>query len=485
MRKNEIISKEYVENELRRYHVPGLGLAVLKEGEALLCTGYGYRNLEQKTPITPKTQFGIASCSKSFTSAIIAMLVDQGYLSYDIPIKEIFPDFQLYDPVASQLCSIQDMLTHRTGIAGHDALWTDEIDRAELWKRLKYIQPNVTFRSKTQYSNLMYTIAGHIAEKITGISWDELVYKWIFEPLDMKYSNTSITKMLKAEDYAKPYWQGIEEPYPIDNWNVDLGGPAASINSCLEDMLKWIHFQMSEGEWNGKRIISKDDLNKLHETHVPYHLWPWSYNEMPPVGGYGLGWFTDVYRGKDVVFHYGEIEGYCTLQAFLPKEKIGIVCFVNLHKPCTLILNSIWYTVMDNLLGLTAIDWSERFHNERGKYGFMYEHWDVNLLKKPPSEKTIPSHGIEEYLGCYHNPGYGSIRIVNEGNKLFAYYRNMRQSMEHYHYDTFKVLNIKMDTLLYTIPLTFITNPYSGEIDCFSVPLEPRVDPILFQRVRT
>jgi len=474
--------RAYIEKELERYQVPGLGLAVIKEDQVILCEGFGFRDLAKKTPVTPKTQFGIASCSKSFTAAVIAMLADEGLLTFDTPLKEYFPDFKLYDPIAEELCTIQDLLTHRTGVAGHDALWVDEIDRGELWKRLEYIRPNAPFRSAAQYSNLMYTMAGHVAEKLTGKTWDALIYERIFQPLGMENSNTSIDDMLRSPDYAMPYWQGADGPVPIRNWNVDLGGPAASINSCLEDMARWVRFQMNGGVWNGKRLISEENMEKLHLTHTPYHLWPWKYEELATVGGYGLGWFTDVYRGREMVFHYGEIEGYCSLQAYLPKEKIGAVCMVNLHKPCTLILNSVWYTVIDKLLGLEPIDWAERFAQETGKYGRMYEHWDVNLLPQEPVGDTKLSHKLCEYAGCYHDPGYGNFEITVEGDGLMGYYRGMKQPIDHYHYDTFKVPDIKMDTLLYTAPLTFLTDPCSGEIDSFLIPLEPRVQPILFKK---
>lgn len=120
-------------------------------------------------------------------------------------------------------------------------------------------------------------------------------------------------------------------------------------------MIKWLQFHIDNGIWNGERLVSEKNMNEMHLTQAPNTLWPWNYYELPPTAGYGMGWFTDGYRGKDLVFHYGEIEGYCTLQAFLPKENIGIVCFTNLHKPCILILNSVLYTIIDNMLGLEPL----------------------------------------------------------------------------------------------------------------------------------
>lgn len=478
-----IISKTYIEKEMDIHNVPGMGIAVIHNGEKLMSEGFGYKNLEKKLPITSKTQFGIASCSKSFTSALISMLVDEGVLSFDLPIKEYLSDFKLFDPVATELCTLRDILCHRTGLASHDALWVDNISRAELFKRMRYIEPNTSFRNMTQYNNTMYTIAGHIAERVTGESWEELVSKRIFKPLGMVNTNCSIDRMVKSSDFATPYWDNYGELIEVNNWNVDLGGPAASINSSLDDMIKWVEFNIDKGVWNNDRLISKENMDQMHHTQTPYKLWPWNFYEVPPVAGYGLGWFTDVYRGKDLVFHYGEIEGYCTLQAFLPKENIGVMIFVNVHKPSTLILNSVLYTIIDNLLELEPIDWSTRFKNEIGKYGEFYYHWDVNILKEKPKKGTKLKHNLNEYIGEYNNPGYGDFEIVLEGNSLKGIYRGVEESMQHYHYETFKVPNIKMDTILLTSPLTFKTSPFGGIVDSFEIILEPEVAPIIFTKI--
>ncbi|MDR0552138.1 MAG: serine hydrolase [Spirochaetaceae bacterium] len=479
---NPIINDIFVTKEMERYRVPGLALSVFTEEESLLRKGYGYRDLTKKTPVTPGTQFGIASCSKSFTSMLAAMLDDEGILRFDVPLCEYFPDFRLYDPQATKGCTMRDMLTHLTGIAGHDALWTDTIDRAALWERLRFIEPNAAFRGAVQYSNLIYTMAGHAMEKITGQTWEALIKERIFQALGMKNSNTSVNDMVLKEDYATPYRQSDTLPFPVKPWNVDLGGPAASINSCLTDMELWIRFNMGDGVWQGKRLVSGKNLNLVHQGQVAYRLWRWNYPEADPMGQYAMGWYTNLYRNREIVFHVGEIEGYCSMQAFLPKEKIGFVCLMNLHKPCMLIKNALLYTIIDNLLELPPANWGERLSKETGQYGYMYEHWEVNLLKGEPVQGTAPSHPLKAYAGMYHNPGYGNFEIIAGGKALEGRYRDVKEALVHYHYDTFRVPEIKMDTQLYTLPLTFTTNPYTGDIDGFHIPMEPRVTPIFFRR---
>lgn len=172
----EILNDAFVKREMEYWNIPGLAVGVIKDGDILLEKGYGYRNLETKEPMTPYTLQGIASCSKSFTSAVLASLVDEGILDYDQPVSEYIPDFALMDPVATKEATIRDMLYHRTGLAGHDGMWPLKgVSREEYMHRLRYLQPNKPFRSTTQYSNVIYNLLGCIAERVTQKTWEELV----------------------------------------------------------------------------------------------------------------------------------------------------------------------------------------------------------------------------------------------------------------------------------------------------------------------
>ena len=481
-----VISREYVESELKRYMTPGMGIGVIKDGKVLLADGYGYADVEHSAPITKDTQWGIASCSKSFTATLCGMLADEGYFRLDQPIIEYLPDFKMYDPSATRLCTVKDMLCHRTGLGGYDAVWADSCTREDLWKRLRYLKPNASFRGEVQYNNLIYTMAGHVCEKVTGKSWDELIKERIFKPLDMSNSNTSITDMMKSPNYAKPYWPTDDGPVRVDNWNVDLGAPAAAINSTITDMLKWLQFQIDDGVVNGKRLISSDTLNEIHTAQVRYKLWPWDFPENPPIAGYALGWYNDVYRGIPYYWHIGEIEGYGTMMFVLPRQKMGMVVFNNLHEPDVLIQCSVMYTIIDNVLGLEqspAGSWADRFYAQRNNYGNMLGDWHCDLMGDHQVKGTSLSHDLDSYTGSYFEPGHGTIKIVRDGDRLKMLYRGVEQEMEHYHYDVFKVPHIKMDTLVTTAPLYFRTNAEDGSIEGFEFRLYSQVGPILFTRV--
>ena len=243
-------------------------------------------------------------------------------------------------------------------------------------------------------------------------------------------------------------------------------------------------------------------MTLLHTLHVRYELWQWDFPEVPPVGGYALGWYNDVYRGHFMYWHIGEIEGYGTMQFVLPREKLGIVVFNNIQKPDVLIEMSCVYEIIDNVLGLPKEDWSARIWAERNNYGHMLEDWRCDLMgESPRTEGTKPSHDLDAYCGKYFEPGHGYIEIFradgaegdSAGNntavgdsaagRLAMKYRGVIQEMEHYHYDVFQVNHVKQDTLIYTCPLEFFTSADDGSIDRFAFRLYSQVDPIVFRRV--
>ena len=165
----KILTDEFVNRELQWWNVPGVTLGICQGGKTIQTDGFGYRDIGKKLPMTGDTLGGIASCSKSFCSAVIASLVDEGVLDYDRPVHEYLPELEFYDPTATRECTLRDMLCHRTGIVGHDAMWPDAaITRKEYLRRIRFLEPNKPFRYEAQYSNTIYNLIGIIAEEVTG-----------------------------------------------------------------------------------------------------------------------------------------------------------------------------------------------------------------------------------------------------------------------------------------------------------------------------
>ncbi|MBO4881725.1 MAG: serine hydrolase [Firmicutes bacterium] len=481
----EVISREYVEKELARYRTPGMGVGVIKDGEVLFAGGFGYKDLETKEPIDADTMWGIASCSKSFTATLVGMLVDDGVLDFDRPVKDYLPDFKMYDAFATAECTLRDMFCHRTGLAGYDAVWSDVTitDREELWKRLQYLRPNLPFRYKAQYNNYMVDIAAHVAEKVTGRSWDDMVEERIFKPLGMTRSSTLVKYLDESENVASSYWPGPDGPFKVPHWNSDVSAPAGGINSTINDMLKYLDFHLKRGVLpDGTRLMSEETMRDLHMQNVRYTLWPWRFKEVSPIGGYAMGWYNDNYRGEPMYWHLGEIEGFGTLQCCLPNSQMGIILYNNLQCPDILIQCSVLYTIIDKVLGFEPVDWSERMWSVKDIKGNMHGDWKLDLLGDEFVAGTTPSHDLADYVGTYAEPGHGQLEIDLAGDKLLMTWRGVTQEILHHHYDVFHIPEVKMDTLLVNAPIYFHTD-VKGDICGFGFKLYDEVGPIEFVRI--
>ena len=480
----EVISKEYVEKELATYKTPGMGVGVIRNGEVLFAGGFGYKDLETKERIDADTMWAIASCSKSFTGTLLGMLVDDGVLDFDRPIKDYLPDFKMYDAFATAECTLRDMMCHRTGLASYDAVWSDDTikERSELWRRLQYLKPNLPFRYKAQYNNYMVDMAAHVAEKVTGKSWDDMVNDRIFRPLCMTRSSTLVKYLNESENVCTGYWPGEDGPFKVAHWNSDVSAPAGGINSTINDMLKYLDFHLKRGVLpDGTRLMKEETMRDLHMQNIRYTLWPWRFDEVSPIGGYAMGWYNDNYRGEPMYWHLGEIEGFGTLQCCLPKSQIGIILYNNLQCPDILIQCSVLYTIIDNLLGFEPVDWSERMWSVRDIKGNMHGDWKLDLVGDAEAGHA-PCHPLEDYVGTYGEPGHGVLDIELSEGKLYMTWRGFTQEILPLNYDVFRIPEVKMDTLLVNAPIYFHTD-VNGQICGFGFKIYDEVDPIEFVRI--
>lgn len=481
----KLLDEAFVQREMTHWNIPGFAIAVCYQGQVLAEQGYGFRSLERGEPVTPFTLFDIASCSKSFTAAVLASLVDEGTLEFDRPILEYLPDFRMMDPVATAQVTVRDMLYHRTGVAGHDALWPDpSIDRKEYLRRIAFLRPNKPFRSATQYSNVMYGALGAIAEQITGKTWENLVQERILTPLGMARTCLTVREMRRDPDYAVGYFERIRGGAlsPMPPWEMDVGAPAAGVNSCVHEMMHWVMLHLNNGVWQGRRLFSEHVMEQMHRGAVEKPGFRWVCAEVPACSAYGMGWKTAIYRGMRFVFHTGEIEGYGSIQILLPDRDLGLVLMVNKHEPFEAFVCTMAYTVIDRVLGLPPIDWAGRLHPFDDPMGKAQGDWNVNLLPQPPVPGTRPSHAPEACAGEYRNPAYGPASVTCRDGGLTLHYKAWDFPLEHYHYDTFRVRELKEDTKFITMPLTWHYCETTGAIDGFFLKLEPELESEFFRR---
>ena len=309
---------------MAEWKVPGLGIAVIEDGNVLLARGYGHRNVEEDLPVTADTLFAIGSNSKSFTVTLMGMLNDEGKLDWDQPVREYLPDFRLHDPIASSKMTPRDLVTHTSGLPRHDLLWYGSgRSRKELFARLRHLEPTASFRATYQYQNLMFMTAGYLTGQIADSSWESLISRRIFKPLGMERSNLSVTDSQNDENHALPYSWYDEEVVAIPFRNIDAIGPAGSINSSPHEMIRYIQFHIDHGKHGATQLLSKKNAFQMQQRQfvTTDRTAESSANGTDIYNGtYGLGLSTYSYRGHKFVGHGGGIDGFISAMSWLPHE---------------------------------------------------------------------------------------------------------------------------------------------------------------------
>ena len=461
--------------EMKRWEVPGIGVGIYKDGKVLLSEGFGYRDLEKKLPVTPNTLFAIGSASKAFTALDVQILVDEGKVEWDKPVQTYLPDFKLKDEVAAARLTVRDLVCHRSGLPRHDGLWYGtSLSRQNIYDRLRYLDFSADLRSAFQYNNLMFLTAGYLVGKLTNSSWEEFTRQRIFGPLGMTSSNFSVEDSKKMDDHSLPYQKKEGKVVEVPFRNIDGVGPAGSINSNVNDMLKWVQLHLNKGKAGEKQVVSEAGQK---ESFTPAMFMREPILSVQPdkqsIMSYGLGWFLETYRGHRLVHHGGAIDGFYFLNVFLPNDNLGVVVLTNLAGT-PLLQMSMGY-ILDMILGLDPV-W-EKLSLERFEEAKKEEAKAKETEKEEEGERvkdTKPSHPLEAYAGEYEHPAYGIIAVELKDNALQGKHFSFDFKLEHWHYDVFKASD-------HLPKVAFLAN-LKGDIDKLSVSLETAVAPIVFVR---
>lgn len=352
---------ERLEQQRQTLHVPGMAIAVVTDDEVVLAQGFGVSNIETKTPVTPDTIFAIGSTTKAFTSTLVGMLVDEGRMDWNDPVTKYLPYFQLdvNSQDANAQATLRDVLSHRTGFTRMGLLFASgKIPREEVLQDATAAEPYAPFRDKFYYSNVVYMSAGVAAGKAAGTDWDTLVAERIFKPLGMDNTTTSIVQAKKDSNLSLGYlWDEDLQTYEHKPMrNVDNIGPAGAINSNVLDMAEWVRLQLGRGEYEGKRLISEENLRETWTSQI----------EITESIGYGMGWMLREWKGQPVIEHGGNVDGFSAEVALLPESDLGFVVLTNASaSPLpALVINMVW----DTLLGEEATGTSNDYQPYLGKY---------------------------------------------------------------------------------------------------------------------
>ena len=475
---------EFVERSREAWKAPGVAVAVIRDGEVVHVEGYGLRDVAAELPVTPATLFAVGSTTKAFTATLVGMLVDEGKLDWDEPVRTYLPRFDMSDDFADERISARDLLTHRSGLPRHDLSWYGAgASRDELIRRIAYLEPSRGFRDRFQYQNLMYMTAGYLAGRIEDSTWEDLIRQRVLDPLAMKTTTLNIPAMEQAEDRALGYKKEKDDdgetsievlPYrPIEGV-----APAGSINSSVAEMANWVLLHLNDGVFDGKRLVSATTMQTMHSPQVVVPtdslLHRLSVHPEMPHLMYGMGWFIQNYRGHELIHHGGNIDGFSALVSFMPEIDGAVVVLTNMNG--TMLNQSIMLGTYDRLLGLEPIDWNARLQLIYARLEAAQEQQAEAVEER--QEGTQPSHALEAFAADYGNLGYGALTVGFEDGGLTFRYNAFDGSLEHWHYDVFRVEDGDAKGTM----LTFNTNS-RGDVEELSIPFEASVGPIRFERM--
>jgi CubicO group peptidase (beta-lactamase class C family) len=472
---------DFAQQAVESWNAPGLGVAVVSGGETVYAKGFGWRDLEAKQPMTADTLFAIGSTTKAMTATTLGMLVDEGKVEWDRPVREYLPSFKLLDPSISERITPRDLVTHRSGLPRHDLLWYNynQGTRADMVRRLAHLELTADLREKFQYNNLMFMTAGHLIETLTGKSWEENVRERLFTPIGMERTNFSVLDSQQDPDFAQPYREREDDRKleRIPFRRIDLVGPAGSVNSSVNEMAKWLIFNLRRGKAGEEQLIQTATLEEIQSPQMPIPAKP----ERPDISApsYGMGWVIDSYRGHRRLQHGGGIDGFITSVSLYPDDDLGVVTFTNVGSGLPSLLAQ---HAADRVLGLDAVDWSGE---ALAKVAKGREAAKAAGEKKDAARRqgTHPSHPMSEYPGEYWHPGYGTLRIeAGQGEGLFAVINDIRAPLEHWHFDVWSGAEAGAGDPAFEDRKLLFQTDFEGNVGAVEAVVDDIAGPITFAR---
>ena len=467
-----------IEPILVKSRTPGVGLAVVADDSVVYARGFGRRDLAAGLPMTAETIYPIASTSKAMNAALLGMLVDEGLLAWDVPVQRYIPRFRLGDEFISSRTTLRDLVTMRTGLPRHDWLWTENPQsRAQLVERLAHLELSAGFRERFQYNNLTVTAAGHIAEIVTGQSWEALVARRIFEPLGMRRSSFSAL----PEERTTSYHESVDGRLLVSpRFATEVTAPSGgSIHSDLHDMARWMLFNLNGGTVNGRALLREQTLREIHSPQI---VVPGGPAARKPNSSYALGWTVDNYRGRTRVSHGGYLHNVNSEIVLFPAERVGILSFTNFGPPMLALL--ICEHAAQLLMGLAQ---TTSLEAKLSQYRGQIEGNLSRMAVVPRVENTVYSHQIADYAGRYEHPGYGALQIEAHDGELTFRRHNLSLALQHWHYDSWTFQHSELFETNEPQPFdgashVLFETDTRGAISALTIRLEPAVAPLRFKR---
>ncbi|GGE54604.1 CubicO group peptidase (beta-lactamase class C family) [Pedobacter psychrotolerans] len=434
-----------VEKTLTTFNVPGIAVSVIKDGKIIHLKGYGVRSIKTNKKVDENTLFGVASNTKAFTAAAVGMLVDEKKITWDTKVTDVIPEFKMYDAYVTSEFTIRDLLTHRSGLglgAGDLMIWPDSstVTKNQLIHNLRYLKPVSSFRTKYDYDNLMYIVAGDVVARVSGMTYENFIESRIIKPLGMTKTAASWYRLKDKSNVIDGHAPYEGKLLPVGLSFGEIANAAGGIYSNVTDMSKWVMAMMNSGKYGA------EGDKKLFSPAVAKELWtpqtiiaggnPASFSS------YGLGWFLSNVNGKFQATHTGGLSGIVTQVTILPEMKLGIIVLTNQQSGAA--FSAITNSIKDGYLGIKGQDRiksynDNRLNNEKEANEMVAKVWaDIAAQQKAISSKPE----AKNYYGTYRDDWFGEVTISDVNGKMHFQAKNapkLRGDMTYYKGNTFIV----------------------------------------------
>jgi CubicO group peptidase (beta-lactamase class C family) len=477
---------------LHELHVPGMGVAVVKDGEVVLSRGYGVRRVGEPGPVDGGTLFGIASNSKAFTCAALSILVEEGRLAWDDPVIRHVPELEMYDPWVSREIRVEDLVTHRSGLGlgEGDLMWWPPTDfsREEILRGVRHLKPATSFRTTYAYNNIMFVVAGEVVARVSGRTWGEFLRERILDPLGMTRTTTSAVSLEPGEGVATPHVELEGRAQPIRLMSFENAAGAVGVHSSADEMALWLNMLLDcgrEATASGETCVLKpESIQRMWSSKTPKPA-PRLPGKLAALEAdfmaYGLGFDVQEYKGHKLVSHGGAVPGYLSRVALVPSARLGIALLTNQESRVALYV--VTQHVLDAVLGPPGppVDWLGAFAELKESEARAAE----KKVREDAARRDMdsgPSLALSGYAGLYRDPWYGDVDIVEEEDGLvLSMTRTPRMvaDLEHWQHDTFVARwreTWMSDHSPYDAYVVFVLGP-DGLVDRMTMePVSPAID---------
>lgn len=468
----------FITKAMTDWRLMGLAIAIVKNDSVLLAKGYGYRDHKNKLSVNENTVFPIASCSKTFTTALMGIAENDGKIQLNKPVHKYFPQFQLYTDQLTKQVTAEDMLSHRTGSAGHDWAWTFNTNFPEevYLKRIKFQEPFASLRTQFQYSNFMFFALSVLSGKLYNTTWNDLVDKKLFQPLEMNNTYSNYASHSTNANAALKYEFNDSFEVKTTNQMDDLLG-AGSVNSTAADLAHYLQMWLNNGVYKNKQVLPPGFVKRSIKSHFMVDA---GINDQYPdehFSNIGLCWFLSSYRGHYKAHHNGNIDGFSSTVTFFPYDSLGIVVLTNQNNSA--LIRLVPDFVADLVFDLPVRDKNSALVERRKKY---QGNTPKRLFVNVDTINTKPLFSIEKYTGRFENAGYGKVKIETYKKALVLTYYNLKLLLipkgghrfsSHYWWEEGIFPNGVGD-------VSFKFN--NGVLQSFQIPFEPTVKDIVFRK---